>query len=81
MTRQDQLDGFIDKFAPDIAATIRRATAMVSARLPGATILAYDNYNALAIALSAGVALPIGQASKGRPAIKYISAKQRARRP
>ena len=49
MTPQEQLDGFIDKFTPDIAATIRRAVAMVSARLPGATILVYDNYNALAI--------------------------------
>ena len=54
MTPQEQLDGFIDKFTPDIAATIRRAVAMVSARLPGATILVYDNYNALAIAFGAG---------------------------
>ena len=54
MTPQEQLDGFIDKFAPDVAATIRRALAMVSARLPGATVLVYDNYNALAIAFGAG---------------------------
>lgn len=53
MTPQEQLDGFIDKFTPDIAMTIRRAVAMVSARLPGATILVYDNYNALAIAFGA----------------------------
>lgn len=53
MTPQEQLDGFIDKFTPDIAATIRRAVAMMSARLPGATILVYDNYNALAIAFGA----------------------------
>ena len=53
MTPQEQLDGFIDRFTPDIAATIRRAVAMVSARLPGATILVYDNYNALAIAFGA----------------------------
>jgi len=50
---QQQLDGFIDKFTPDIAAAIRRAVAMVSARLPGATILVYDNYNALAIGFGA----------------------------
>ena len=49
MTAQDQLDGFIDKFAPDVAAQTRRALAAVSARLPGATIMVYDNYNALAI--------------------------------
>ena len=53
MTPQEQLDGFIDKFTPDIAMTIRRAVAMVSERLPGATILVYDNYNALAIAFGA----------------------------
>jgi hypothetical protein len=53
VTPQEQLDGFIDKFAPEIAATIRRAVAMVSARLPGATILVYDNYNALAIGFGA----------------------------
>jgi hypothetical protein len=53
VTPQEQLDGFIDKFTPDIAATIRRAVAMVSARLPGATILVYDNYNALAIGFGA----------------------------
>jgi hypothetical protein len=53
VTPQEQLDGFIDKFTPDIAMTIRRAVAMVSARLPGATILVYDNYNALAIAFGA----------------------------
>ena len=53
MTPQQQLDGFIDKYTPEIAATIRRAVAMVSARLPGATIMVYDNYNALAIGFGA----------------------------
>ncbi|MGN6818497.1 MAG: hypothetical protein ACTHJR_07485 [Sphingomonas sp.] len=53
MTPQEQLDGFIDKYTPEIAATIRRAVAMVAARLPGATVLVYDNYNALAIAFGA----------------------------
>lgn len=49
MTAQQQLDSFIDKFTPEIAIQTRRALAMVSARLPGATIMVYDNYNALAI--------------------------------
>jgi hypothetical protein len=53
MTPQAQLDGFIDKFTPDVAAQARRALAMVKARLPGATILIYDNYNALAIGFGA----------------------------
>ena len=79
MTSQDQLDGFFDKFAPDFAATIRRAVAMVSARLPGAAILVY--YNALAIAFGASGAAPIDQASRGRLVIKSISARQRPRRP
>lgn len=49
MTAQHQLDTFIDRFTPEIAALARRALAMVGARLPGATRLVYDNYNALAI--------------------------------
>ena len=31
MTPQEQLDGFIDKFAPDVAAQARRAVAMEGA--------------------------------------------------
>jgi hypothetical protein len=53
MTPQQQLDGFIDKFAPEIAALARRALAAVKVRLPGATIMVYDNYNALAIGFGA----------------------------
>jgi len=49
MTPQQQLDLFIDRFSPEVAANARAAIAMVSARLPGAVILVYDNYNALAI--------------------------------
>ncbi|WEK44553.1 MAG: hypothetical protein P0Y64_07135 [Candidatus Sphingomonas colombiensis] len=49
MTAQDQLDSFIDRYTPAVAALARRALEMVAARLPGATRLVYDNYNALAI--------------------------------
>lgn len=49
MTAQDQLDGFIDKFTPEVAALTRALMAKVVAQLPGATIPVYDNYNALAI--------------------------------
>ena len=49
MTPEEQLDQFIDRFSPEVAANARAAIAMVSARLPGAVILVYDNYNALAI--------------------------------
>ena len=53
MTPQEQLDGFIDRFTPEVAARAREALAAVKARLPGATILVYDNYNALAIGFGA----------------------------
>ncbi len=53
MTPQQQLDGFIDRFTPEVAAQARRALRAVAARLPGATVLVYDNYNALAIGFGA----------------------------
>jgi hypothetical protein len=46
---QRQLDGFIDKFTPDVAALTRALFAKAKARIPGAQVLVYDNYNALAI--------------------------------
>ena len=46
---QRQLDSFIDKFTPEVAALTRALLAKMKARLPGAQILVYDNYNALAI--------------------------------
>ena len=49
MTPQDQLDGFIDKFTPEVAALTRALMAKAVTQLPGATIPVYDNYNALAI--------------------------------
>ncbi|WP_395614619.1 hypothetical protein [Allosphingosinicella sp.] len=51
---QTQLDGFIDKFTPEMAALTRALFARMKARLPGAAILVYDNYNALAIGFAAG---------------------------
>jgi hypothetical protein len=50
---QAQLDSFIDKFAADIAALARALLARMRRRLPGATIMVWDNYNALAIAFGA----------------------------
>lgn len=47
-----QLDGFLDKFTPDVAAEARVALSRMRARLPGALELVYDNYNALAIGFS-----------------------------
>lgn len=51
---QTQLDGFIDKYTPAMAALTRALLARMKVRLPGAAILVYDNYNALAIGFAAG---------------------------
>src|SRR3954453_23272975 len=53
MDAQRQLDGFIDKFTPAVAANARALMDRLEARIPGATILVYDNYNAIAIGFAA----------------------------
>ena len=50
---QARLDGFIDKFTPEVAALTRALLARMKARIPGAVIPVYDNYNALAIGFGA----------------------------
>jgi hypothetical protein len=47
-----QLEGFIDKYDPKVAALGRKAFALMRKRLPGALELVYDNYNALAVGFS-----------------------------
>jgi hypothetical protein len=49
MDAQGQLETFIDKFTPEVAALTRALLEKARTRIPGATILVYDNYNALAI--------------------------------
>ena len=44
-----QVAGFLDRYAPPIAALAREVLKKMEARLPGATELVYDNYNALVI--------------------------------
>lgn len=44
-----QLDGFIAKFEPAIAAQTKKVLVVMRKRLPGALELVYDNYNALAV--------------------------------
>jgi len=51
-TPEQQLDGFIDKYSPDVATTARGALQKMRKRLPRAIELVYDNYNALAIGFS-----------------------------
>ena len=48
-TADAQLAGFIDKFSPAVAEQARAALTKMEALLPGAFVLVYDNYNALAI--------------------------------
>jgi hypothetical protein len=49
---EEQLEGFIEKYAPEVGALARGALVKLRARLPGAVELVYDNYNALAIGFS-----------------------------
>ena len=44
-----RLDAFISRYSRDVAATARAAFLKMRRRLPGAVVLVYDNYNALAI--------------------------------
>ncbi len=49
---EEQLEGFIDKYATEIGATARAALRKLRNLVPGASALVYDNYNALAVGLS-----------------------------
>ncbi|HEX4159071.1 MAG TPA: DUF1801 domain-containing protein [Rhizomicrobium sp.] len=49
-----QLDGFIAKFTPGVAAQITDVLVRMRTKLPGAVELVYDNYNALAIGFASG---------------------------
>jgi hypothetical protein len=49
-----QLEGFIARHTPEVAAVAREVLARMRARLPGATALVYDSYNALAVGFGPG---------------------------
>jgi len=49
MSPEAELDGFIDKFTPEVATLTRELLTRMKRRIPGSQILVYDNYNALAI--------------------------------
>jgi hypothetical protein len=51
---EKQLDGFLAKYSPEIAAQARAMLATMRQRLPGTTELVYDNYNALVIGFGPG---------------------------
>lgn len=50
---QEQLDAFLAKYTPEIAAQAAEALGRLRAQLPGAVEMVYDAYNGLAIAFGA----------------------------
>ena len=53
MDAEAQLESFIAKFDPEVAELGRAAFARLKRRIPGATTMVYDNFNALAIGFGA----------------------------
>ncbi|MFL6763640.1 MAG: hypothetical protein ACJ8FO_00395 [Sphingomicrobium sp.] len=49
MDAEAQLEAFINRYTPEVAGYARRALAFMTSRLPTATRLVYDNYNALVV--------------------------------
>jgi len=49
LSPEEELEGFIARYTPEIAALTRAVLAKMRARLPGAVEMVYDNYNALVI--------------------------------
>ena len=49
-----ELESFIVRFLPEVAAVGREAVAKLRQRLPEADVLVYDNYNALAVGFAPG---------------------------
>lgn len=49
MDPEAELESFLGRYTPEIAALGRDAIARLRARLPEAVVLVYDNYNALAV--------------------------------
>lgn len=49
---EEQLEGFLAKYTPEIGDFARAALAKLRARLPHSIEIVYDNYNALAIGFS-----------------------------
>jgi hypothetical protein len=49
MDAEGQLNAFLARYSPEVAADARRALAFLVRRLPTAKRLVYDNYNALVV--------------------------------
>ena len=52
-TPQAQLDGFLAKYTPEMAAEARAALDRLRPLVPGAVEMVYDNYNALVVGFGA----------------------------
>jgi len=50
MTGSTQIEGFVSRYSPEIAAQLRRARAELRKLVPNGYELVYDNYNALVFA-------------------------------
>ena len=48
-TAQQQLDGFLQKYSPEMEKLGRAAIVHLRKRLPGSVVMVYDNYNSLAV--------------------------------
>ena len=53
MDAEAQLKSFMAKYAPEVVGDAHQALAFLKARLPTATRLVYDNYNALVVGFGA----------------------------
>jgi hypothetical protein len=51
---ENQLEGFLAKYTPEISALAKAALTKMRKRLPGAVEMVYDNYNALVIGFCPG---------------------------
>jgi hypothetical protein len=49
VTSKQQLDSFIANYSPEVASVARKAFVRMRKKFPRASVLVYDNYNALAI--------------------------------
>ena len=49
MDAENQLQALIERYSPEVASDAERALAILGERLPTATRLVYDNYNALVV--------------------------------
>lgn len=49
---EEQLEGFIERYNPEVAEQGRVALARMRELLPGAVAMVYDNYNALVVGFS-----------------------------